>query len=141
MKRTGLILNKSYNDFILGTSITNYMNMPHRIACLNDPQLSMDLYAFFQDGIEYGIWCEDNLIESIRCDESCIYNGQELINMKYEDFLCLIDDVPDDTDVVYVPVTADRGQNQHVYTFDKSGLQVWVWRNRIRTVIIKNFED
>ena len=57
MKRTGLILNKSYNDFILGTSITNYMNMPHRIECLNDPQLSMDFYAFFKTvlNMEYGV--------------------------------------------------------------------------------------
>ncbi len=27
---------------------------------------------------------------------------------------------------------------QHVYDFEKDGLQVWVWRNRIRTVLIYN---
>ena len=38
-------------------------------------------------------------------------------------------------------VKKEYGQNQHVYEFDKSGLQVWVWRNKIRTVIISNSVD
>ena len=61
--------------------------------------------------------------------------------MNYNKFLQIINEVPIAHDVVYVLVKKEYGQNQHVYEFDKSGLQVWVWRNKIRTVIISNSVD
>ena len=54
--------------------------------------------------------------------------------MKYTDFLTEFSKEPDSEDNIYVLVSG-KGQRQHVYDFEKDGLQVWVWRNRIRTVL------
>lgn len=140
MKKTGLILNKSYDDFKLGKNIIEYISIPHQID-IHDEPYPWDCYTFIQNGYEIELWCENNIITSICCNQSCIYNGQELINMNYNKFLQIIDEVPIAHDVVYVLVKKEYGQNQHVYEFDKSGLQVWVWRNKIRTVIISNSVD
>ena len=36
MNKKGLILNKSYDDFMLGTSVINYINRPHQIDIHDD---------------------------------------------------------------------------------------------------------
>ena len=140
MKKTGLILNKSYDDFILGDNIIRYKNMPHQIHKHNDPDV-WECYIFDLNGSEIELWCENAVIKSICCNHSCIYKGQELINMNYQEFLHIIDEVPVTHDVIYVLTNKNCGQNQHVYDFDKSGLQIWVWRNKIRTVVISNSKD
>jgi len=67
---------------------------------------------------------------------------QNLINMFYEDFLMLIDyQQPDNADILYVPVSKNRGQNQKVYDFDNLGLMIWVWRKKIVNILISNYED
>ena len=58
------------------------------------------------------------------------------VMVKYEDFLNIIKEEPLNHEICYVPYKENWGQNQHVYVFDKSGLQVWVWRGKIRTIII-----
>lgn len=135
MNKKGLILNKSYDDFILGTSVINYINRPHQIDRLDDP-FACECYTFFQNGFDIELWCEDGHIDSICCRESCMYKGKELINMKYDEFMNIIQEEPLKHEVLYVPVKENWGQNQHVYDYDKSGLQVWVWRGKIRTIII-----
>ena len=44
-------------------------------------------------------------------------------------------------DFVYVPISRDRGQNQRVHYFDNLGLTLWVWREKIRTILIYNYKD
>lgn len=141
MKREGLIINKSYDDFELGSNIVKYKDKPHYINKYDDDPFPWDCYNFIHNGYEIEVWCENDIITSICCNYSCIYKGQELINMNYKDFLQLIDEVPIAHDIIYVLVSKNHGQNQHVYVFDKSGLQIWVWRNKIRTVIIYNSND
>jgi len=138
--RNGLILNTSYDDFKLGNSIEEYKNNAYQIDKHDIPS-PWECYNFIQNDSEIEVWCENNVIISICCNQSCIYKGHELIHMAYEDFLSLINETPSDHDICYVPINKDRGQNQHVYDFDKSGLQIWVWRNKIRTVIISTFEE
>ncbi len=140
MRGIGLVLNKSYDDFILGNNIIEYDSKPHQIH-MHDAQCPWDCYSFIQNGIVIEVWCENNLIKNICCNQSCIYNGQELINMNYLEFLQIINEVPVSHEVIYVLVNTNHGQNQHVYDFEKSGLQIWVWRNKIRTVIISKSND
>ena len=138
--KKGLILNTSYDDFELGHKISKYVRRPHYIHKWNDP-FQWDCYTFIQEKNEIELFCEDKIIKSICCNESCIYKGKELIKMDFQEFIEIIEEEPASHDIEYVVVTKDRGQNQHVYEFDKSGLQIWVWRNKIRTVIISNSED
>lgn len=85
------------------------------------------------------MWCENNVINTIRCDTTCYYKGYNLIGLKYATFLNLINDIPEEEeDTIYLLLDNGKGQNQHVYEFSKEGLQIWVWRNKIRTVLIYN---
>lgn len=99
-----------------------------------------DSYHFIKEDID--VWCElDGQINTIRCSSSCIYKGVELIGLEFSKFISLVEKVPDDNDVVYLSRDGHRGQNQHVYDFDSLGLQIWVWRNRIRTVMIYKYDE
>jgi len=130
-----LVLNTSYDIFFLGKDISKYEQLIHCINHYVDPNL-YDIYEIEIHGYIIELWCEDNHIDSICCRESCIYKGMELVNMKYEDFVNIIQEEPLKHEILYVPIKENWGQNQHVYEFDKSGLQVWVWRGKVRTIII-----
>ena len=131
----GLVLNKSYDIFYLGEDISKYEKMAHTRNHYNDPD-RYDDYEIEIHGYNIELWCADGHIDDICCRESCVYNGIELIRMKFEDFLNIIDEKPCSHEIYYIPCKDNWGQNQHVYVFDKSGLQVWVWRGKIRTIII-----
>ena len=139
MKRIGLIPKKSYENFILGDDIINYLYLPHYMESSDDP---IDYDAYYFDNLNFDIWVKNGKIVTINCEIECYWQGKNLINMFYEEFLMLIDyQQPSDEDILYVPINRDRGQNQKVYTFDHLGLMVWVWRKKIRTVLIYNYED
>lgn len=59
--------------------------------------------------------------------------------MSFEEFLSFYKVAPDYSDKIYILVNG-RGQNQMVYDFDKLGLQIWVWRKKIVTVLVSNYE-
>ena len=133
--KKGLILNTSYDIFILGEDISKYEKLAHHKNHYDNP-IIYDDYEIDNHGHNVELWCEDGHIVDICCRESCIYNGMELIMMKFEDFLNTINEEPLNHEILYVPCKDNWGQNQHVYDFNKSGLQVWVWREKIRTIII-----
>jgi hypothetical protein len=142
MKKTiiGLIPNVSYNDFVLGSNISNYLNREHTKQTYCESTFINDSYHFINEDID--VWCEiDGIINTIRCSSSCIYRGVELIGLDFSQFISYIKKNPDDEDVIYISGTGKRGQNQHVYEFDTIGLQIWVWRNKIRTVMISKYEE
>lgn len=137
----GLILNTSYNDFILGTQVSNYFNKRHEEGVASDSLFSDTVFFdFYNDGVE--LWCVNNIIKSVCCKITCIYQGVNLIGMKYDDFLNQFHFSPTDKDVIWIEGGEGKnGQYQQVYDFDDEGLQIWVWRNRIRTVIISDSSD
>ena len=139
MEKISLIPKKSYENFILGDDITNYLHLPYHMKSSDDP-IVYDVYYF--DNLNFDIWVENDKIVVINCEIECYWQGKNLIGMLYDDFLALINyQQTDNEEILYVPVDRDRGQNQTVYTFDHLGLMVWVWRKKIRTVLISNYED
>ena len=141
MKKKGLIPNKSYDIFVLGDNISNYLHLPHRIDCYDDdPYICHDTYYF--DNFNFEVWVENGKIETICCDIECYWQDKNLIKMFYKEFLTLINyQQSDSDDFVYVPISRDRGQNQRVHYFDNLGLTLWVWREKIRTILIYNYKD
>ena len=133
----GLVLNTSYDIFCLGEDISKYEDIAHCKNHYDDPNIYDD-YEIEIHGYNIELWCENSRIESICCRESCIYKSHELLMMKIEDFLKINKEDPSDYDICYLP---NSHQNQHVYDFDKSGLQVWVWRSTIRSIVISKYED
>lgn len=137
----GLVLNTSYNDFILGTHISNYFYKKHSDGEISDDPLDETVYFdFYEEAVD--VWCVNDIINSIRCDTTCIYDGFNLIGMKFDDFQRRFRFTPDDEDIIWIEGKKGKnGQNQHVYNFEKEGLQIWVWRNIIRTVIISDYTN
>ena len=139
MEKTGLIPNKSYENFILGDDITNNLHLPYRMKSSDNP-IDYDIYYF--DNLNFDIWVENGKIGTISCKIECYWKGKNLIKMPYDVFLALANhQQPNKEEVLYVPINRDRGQNQTVYNFDKLGLMIWVWRKKIRTVLIYNYKD
>ena len=139
----GLVLNTSYDDYVLGANINQYLNREHwkEHYIMPDPLPEHDLFYFNEWNL--GVWCDpDGAIIEIICDTTCVYNGVELIGLNFPVFLDIIQEKPCDEDIIYLEGKGKRGQNQHVYDFEECGLQVWTWRNKIRSVsIYKAIED
>ena len=132
----GLIPNVSYGDFVLGSNINMYLSQEHTKKMYDEATFSNISYFFKRE--EINVWCDtDGSINTIICSSYCLFHNKNLIGMKYTDFLTEFSKEPDSEDNIYVLVSG-KGQRQHVYDFEKDGLQVWVWRNRIRTVLIYN---
>ena len=130
----GLIPNVSYGDFVLGSNINMYLSQEHTKKMYDEVTFSNISYFFKRE--EINVWCDtDGSINTIICSSYCLFHNKNLIGMKYTDFLTEFSKEPDSEDNIYVLVSG-KGQRQHVYDFEKDGLQVWVWRNRIRTVLI-----
>ena len=135
-KHIGLIPNVSYGDFVLGSNINMYLSQEHTKKMYDEATFSNISYFFKRE--EINVWCDTNgSINTIICSSYCLFHNKNLIGMKYTDFLTEFSKEPDSEDNIYVLVSG-KGQRQHVYDFEQDGLQVWVWRNRIRTVLIYN---
>lgn len=132
-----LILNRSYGEFFLNSLVFDCLkNTKYKKKIYHERTYENECYIL-EGGIE--LWCENNVINTIRCNSTCCYyKGHNLIGLKYATFLNLINDIPEEEDTIYLLLDNGKGQNQHVYEFSKEGLQIWVWRNKIRTVLIYN---
>ena len=134
MDTRGLILNTAYNDFILDSNISNYLYKNHTKRFYNESTFTNSSYYFYDDEID--IWCDDDgNINTIRCASSCLYQGVELIGLPFQELLSAIHILPSNYEQIYLLVNG-RGQNQHVYDFETIGLQIWVWRQKVKTVLI-----
>ncbi|MBF0730970.1 MULTISPECIES: hypothetical protein [Bacteroidaceae] len=136
MEKLELIPNESLGMFVLGDNIDKYLILPHTVDHMGCESLySYDGYEFPEQYVS--VWVENKKIDFIICDICCYWQNENLIGMTYDHFLSLIGgQCPDNEDICYVPVSRERGQNQKVYNFKSIGLQVWVWRNKIKTIIV-----
>ncbi|MDR0186411.1 hypothetical protein ETF27_09340 [Prevotella brunnea] len=125
---------KGYGIFKVGAPIDDYLQLPHRKEVYEEESFRMDCYVFPVEKVE--LWCESGIVNTIFPWESCFYAGTNLLGMNFDEFLSMTGAKPNDEDTIYVPQNNGKGQNQHVYDFDGMGLQLWVWRGKIRTVLI-----
>lgn len=140
MKRLDLIPNTSLGEFILGANIKEYNHIPHHIVHHNNDRSDYYSYEFEKYGIV--LWVDEkNNINTIRSTKECFWENENLIKMSINEFLIHFHYIPDSIETYYVPINEDRGQNQTVYEFNHLGLMIWVWRQKIRTVIISNYNS
>lgn len=133
VEKYNFIPKKSVGLFILGSKIDSYRLLPFNKIQHRTKLDSYDSYDFYEDHII--VWVEKNKIKNICCKTACYWKGNNLINMKYDEFVKKYQLIPDDSDNIYLLVNG-HGQNQKVFDFDIIGLQIWVWRKKIVTVII-----
>ena len=136
MEKMILVPNTSVGMFMIGDHISNYLDYPHVVEKHQEKEYSYDSYIFFNPNII--LWVEDNKIETICCKKECYWEGNNLIKMPFEKFLLTYSLKPNKPDSIYLLVNG-KGQNQLVYEFDKFGLQIWVWRKKIVTVLVTNY--
>lgn len=129
----------SVGGVLFGDSIDNYDNRQHEY----EDKLLSDVYhsyAFadvpitaFVDG--------DGRIESVRCDNECIWQETNLIGLEYDKFVDIYSEKPDKVDALMV-TSADgqSAQEQDVYDYDELGLQLWILDNKIVTVMATVYE-
>lgn len=132
-----LIPNKSLGIFILGSSIKKYVHLPHDLAKNKEKYFSYDSYNFYELGVI--VWVEKGKVETVCCKNECYWKGDNLLRMSIDKFQSLYNVISDKSEKIYHLVNG-RGQNQMVYDFDQLGLQIWVWRNKIVTVLVSNYE-
>ena len=101
MDTRGLILNTAYNDFILGSNISNYLYKNHTKEVYNELTFTNSSYYFYDD--EINIWCDDDgKINTIRCASSCLYQGVELIGLPFQELLSTIHILPNNHERIYL---------------------------------------
>lgn len=140
MKQLDLIPNESIGIFFFGKNIKDYENQSHYKLHHEDKHYSYESYEFDDMGIT--LWLDENdNIKTIICEKECFLNGKNLIKMPIEEFLREYNLIPDKNEELYVLINENRGQNQTVYTFNDMGLMIWVWRKKIRSIIISDYNS
>lgn len=133
-----LVPNKSVGIFMLHDEISKYCELPHTKEHRNEKYYECDDYDF--PLYDLTIWVENERIRSICCETSCYWKGKNLLRMNFKKFLETYGLQYDGKDEIILEI--GKGYQTHkVYDFDELGLQIWVWRNLIRTVIVSNYQD
>ena len=132
--------NVSLGIFHLGYQIKEYLNLEYTHDILSMEQYDLpdiDSYYFPKHGVEISI-NDQHQIEYITCRTVCIWNGKNIIGMLLRDFLKQYNLHPIDEEGSLFYLEEPR-HTQRAYDFKEDvGLQVWVWRKHIVTVIISN---
>lgn len=132
---------KSLSIFELGANVDDYLHLKYEYTSKEELEVYSDTYIFPDFGISLSTDEKtDKLIYGIETDLSCVYEGYELINMPYDDFLVLVNLLPDDISDIYTRGPKKYGRNYHVYYFDILGLTLLVWRRRIRSINVSNYD-
>ena len=135
--------------FQFGNKIESYLHLPHEYnESDNDPEYPdcTDTYCFFNEGFTFWVDRKDrNVLWRMRSDISFIFEGHELIGMNFDDFMKLNLLTPDyvEKDRLSLAIGKEYFRHSTLYYFCEYKLTFYVWRKRIRTVIINNpfFED
>lgn len=126
---------------MLGDSVENYLHLKYEYISKEELEVYSDTYTFPDFGVS--LWTDEKtnkIIYEIKTDTSCVFKGHELINMPYNDFLILVNMLPDDISDIYTRGAKKNGRYYGVYYFDKLGLTLYVWRGRIRFLNITNYD-
>ncbi len=83
MEHKGLIPNESYEIFIIGDNITNYLHFPHILDHTCGNMYCYDSYTF--PTLHFTVWVEDGRIDTICCDQVCYWKNTNLIGMPYSE--------------------------------------------------------
>ncbi len=142
LQKYELVANLSLGIFKIGEDIGKYLHLTHHFEHHDFKTFSTDDYEFYNGTIVIWIRDEDeNKIWTIRCNSKCYWKGENLIGMPFNCFIKLSKNQPDQESIEYVPINRNRGQNQTVYEFHELGLSIWVWRNRIKTVLVSRYDQ
>ena len=128
MEKISLIPKKSYENFILGDDITNYLHLPYHMKSSDDP-IVYDVYYF--DNLNFDIWVENDKIVVINCEIECYWQGKNLIGMLYDDFLALINYPPGRTRFLPCPAVDNLSKlknHMRILFLEMTSLITYIYR-------------
>lgn len=126
-------------EFYLGENIANYKVWKYEFhpKLISSTGVSLDYDSYLLQDFFISLWVDDDeVVHTIACEDTCCWQEKELIGMLYDDFVELFATIPDDIDKQWSAGPYKNGRNYDVYTFDSLGLMLWVWRKRIRQILI-----
>jgi hypothetical protein len=116
--------------FILESNIEDYKNKKFTHTPIDDVT-EMETYSI--DDLGLSLYVENGKIDSVECNDECLYKGRNLIGMTIEEFISHTEEKyygeVDELDF------EEDNIPQYVYEFDDIGLQVWCKNNVIVTII------
>jgi hypothetical protein len=133
-----LIPFKYVGDFKINSKISNYFNLYEFEIFPKDGEYDSEKYNIYNPSIS--LFVENEIIESICCDEECLYKERNLIGMSIDEFISHtgekyygeIDEADFEEDNI----------PQYIYEFEDIGLQVWTKNDIVVTVIASTaYED
>ena len=132
--------NYSLGEFVFDTSIQRYLNHKKYTVIINEDSIVGTMYEFIEPKISVFI-DNRNLIESVTCDYKCYLYGKNIINLNIDYVIKEI--IKTDPDLVETLWTfyKDKEVQERVYDFNCLGAQIWVYRNKIVTVVCSNLDD
>jgi hypothetical protein len=139
MKEFELIPKVGIGAFRIGKHISEYTSVYDYVFYKKnrDDEFSADFYDFWGGRITLYV-DEDNIVDDVRTRRCCFYKNKNLIGSKFDDFLKTENyQGRIQTEAIYMLVNG-KGQTQKVYDLDDLGLQIWVYRKKIVTVIVWN---
>ncbi|MEM9885465.1 MAG: hypothetical protein AAF849_06200 [Bacteroidota bacterium] len=120
-------------EFKLQHSVTGYTNKFVFEVSNGESSTGWVTFSLDEFGLSLFVDKATMVIESISCDEECLYKGRNIINMTIQEFIThsgkVYYDEPDCLDF------EEDNIPQYVYEFDDIGLQIWVKNDKIVTVI------
>lgn len=130
--------NMSVESFYLGENVSNYKigKYDFHPKLISSTGVSLDFDSYDLEDYLISLWVDNEVVHTIACDNTCIWQEKELIGMLYDEFVKVFDVIPDDIDNQWSPGPYKNDRNYDVYTFDGLGLMLWVWRKRIRQILI-----
>ena len=139
MKNTELRLNVSVGKMKLGDDVNKYLSTKHLYFKKDEADEFMEDYYKFYDPPIIVFVDNQNKITTINCKVECHWKGINLIGLPFNDFLQIAAKEPDSQEEIYILIDESHGQTQTVYGFESTGLQVWVWKEKIVTVSCTNY--
>ena len=131
--------NVSVGGIFFGDSIENY---DKRQFEYESDILSRAYQSYSFADIPVTACVEDGRIESITCETECVWQGTNLINLEYDAFVVIYPQKPDKIDrLTVMQEDGSDGEEQDVYDYDELGLLLWVFENKIVTVIASACEE
>jgi hypothetical protein len=122
-------------DFVIGNPIRLYLE-----------KFSFEIYPKEgkYDCIKYviknpviSLFVEEGMINSISCEEECLYKGRNLIGISIEEFISHTGFTHEEE--IDELIFEEDNIPQYVYEFDEVGLQVWVKMEKIVVIIVGEY--
>ncbi len=123
-------------DFVLKSKISNYTKDFQFNYVPADDTTEWETYE--EQHLNLSIYVENEIIQSISCNEECLYKGRNIIGMNIDEFMSFYNIEPvGKVDKLYI----NDDETQDIYEFDDIGLQAWCSKGIIVTAIVSIDEE